>query len=168
MNCKKAEQHIILYSELSIAEKTQVDIHLENCVACQRMFTTLQQRQSIFNNIQSWNAAIKDPVAFTDQIMEALPKKSVQAEKKRNTFSALFNWTPLQTGLVACSLILFFTFGGEFSRHAPNPQLQPPIKNGIVLSINLQDLIQAKRERAARISLADIIRKNQSLALSKK
>lgn len=167
MNCKNAEESIILYSELTREEKIQLEAHIKNCAACSALFDGIQNQQEFFLTAKSWIPEIKNPVAFTDQIMDALPAKTFQSKKKENSVRTLFQWTPLQTGLAACSLVLAFIFAVEFNRTTETIQDQSAIKNGVTLSSDPEKLIQAKRSRTERFSLEKIIHQNNTFALSK-
>lgn len=166
MNCKKAAESIVLFSELTIVERSQLEDHIKNCTPCSQLFMEVQNHQEIFATAQTWSPEIKNPVAFTDLIMEALPNKKLQLEGKKNSLSILFPWTPLQTGLAACSLLLAFTFAVESSRTTPTIQVPLPIKNGVALSSDHEKLIQAKRSRTERFSLEETIHQNNTFALS--
>lgn len=166
MNCKKVEELLFLYEELAPAEKTRVDAHLKNCVACATILMDVQKQQAVFAKAKIWSPEINDPVAFTDQLMESLPTKTFHTEKKINALSTLFRWSPLQTGLAACSLILAFTFAAEFKRTAQTIQDQPTVKNGVALSTNPEKLIQGKRMRIERFSLERRINQDNTFALS--
>jgi hypothetical protein len=128
---------------------------------------TVQKQQAIFLKAHTWNPEITDPIAFTDQIMEALPNKTIQLNKERNYLQNLFSWSPLQTGLAASSLLLALTFVIEFNRTEARIQNQPGVKNGVTLSSDLEKLIQAKRMRTTRFSLEKIIQQKNTFALSK-
>lgn len=165
MNCKKAEELMVLYSELSFSEKSQLKEHLSTCASCSVLYKSIQQQREVISKTNTWSPEIINPVAFTDDIMNALPKKLFQSEK-RNVLSTYFDWTPLQTSLAACSLVLVFTFAVEFDRTENPIQNQQPVKNGVALSTNPKKLIQAKRSRTAQFSLTKIINQNNSLAFS--
>ncbi len=166
MNCKKAEKRIILYSELTREEKSQLEVHMKNCASCSALSDSIQSQQEIFLTVKSWNPDLINPVAFTDQIMDALPAKTFQSKKKESSIRSLFQWTPLQTSLAACSLVLAFTFAMEYSRTTEMSQDQTTIKNGVTLSSDHEELIQAKRSRTERFSLEKIIAQNNTFTLS--
>lgn len=166
MNCKKVEEWIILYSELTPEEQSNLEEHFQVCEPCGTLLKSIQNQQEIFRIAKSWNPEIKNVVAFTDQIMDALPAKAFQPKKKETSIRSLFQWTPLQTALAACSLVLAFTFAIEFSRKTETSQDQSTIKNGVALSSDHEILIQAKRSRTERFSLEKIIDQNNTFALS--
>ena len=163
MNCRKAKELMIAYPELALNAKTSVDIHLENCTSCARVFLENQRQQENFERAQSWNPEIKNPVAFTDRIIAALPPK--RKDQRIKLFFS-FNWTPLQTSLAACSLILAISFIIEFNTVGENVEQQVVVKNGVPLSINPEKLIQSKRNRTNLFSLEKMIIKNSSIAYS--
>jgi hypothetical protein len=167
MNCKKAEEWIVLNSELTREKKSQLEAHLKNCATCSALSNSIQNQQEIFRTAKSWNPEIENPVVFTDQIMDALPAKTFQPMKKESSARTLFQWTPLQTGLAACSLVLAFIFAVEFNRTTETIQDQSAIKNGVTLSSDPEKLIQAKRSRTERFSLEKMIHQNNTFALSK-
>jgi anti-sigma factor RsiW len=166
MNCKKIEELLVLYSELTPTEKTTVEAHLENCSACTALFENLQKQQEVMAKAKKWSPEIKDPIAFTDRIMEALPRQSGKPTKQKNMIFNIFNWTSLQTALAACSLVLVFTFAVEFNYTEKTIQAQPTLKNGVALSTNPEKLIRAKHSRIERFSLEEIIKQYNTLALS--
>lgn len=157
MNCKKAEELIMLYSELSQDEQSKVAVHLDDCASCSILFESNQMQHQVIMQAQNWNPEIKNPIAFTDEIMKALPSRSIKSQKSKNSLSTLFNWSPLQTGLATCSLVLAFTFTMEFNSITVANQHQSIVKNGVTFSSDHEKLIQAKRLRTARFSLDKII-----------
>lgn len=163
MNCKEAEKSSILYSELAIKEKTLLEEHIKNCTVCALRFEAIQSHQEIISKLTGKDFVIENPIAFTDQIMAALPQKSPKHKKR---FFAHFNWTPLQTSLAACSLMLIISFTIEFNALGDKVEQQAAIKNGIPLTINPEKLIQSKRARTNLFSLEKMITKNSSIAYS--
>jgi hypothetical protein len=166
MNCKKAEEWIILYSELMPEQQSDLEEHLQDCGSCSTLFSSIQNQLGVFLTSKSWSPELKNPVAFTDQIMATLPAKKFQSKKKENSILSLFQWTSLQTALAACSLVLAFTFAVEFSRTTEAIQVQSSIKNGVTFSSDHEKLIQAKRSRTERFSLEKTIQQNNTFALS--
>ena len=164
MNCKEAESLMVMFSTLTPDEKIILKGHLENCSSCTAYFTSIQKQEELIRQAKTWIPELNDPAAFTDQIMEALPPRQSIPTTKRHWLSGLFNWTPLQTGLAACSLILAFTFAVEFYQIEQPMQPQNSIKNGVMLSSNQEKLIQAKRNRVASFSLEKMIRQENTLS----
>ena len=158
---------MVLFSTLTPNEKSALKEHLENCVVCGAEFIEFQEQQKIISQVKDWSPEINDPVAFTDQIMKTLPRQNKQPQIKNSFLQTLFNWTPLQTGLAACSFILAFTFALEFYPMERPVQERPAIKSGTTLSSNQEELIQAKRSRAARFSMEKIIQQENTFAFSK-
>ncbi len=166
MNCKKTEELIVLYSELTPIERSKLEEHLQSCCACSQLFAGIQNQQEIVATVKNRSPEIENPVAFTDQIMAAIPAKKFQPKKKENSIRSLFQWTPLQTALATCSLVLAFTFALEFSHTTETIQDQSTVKNGVALSSDHEKLIQAKRSRTERFSLEKTIHQNNTFALS--
>lgn len=158
---------MVEYSTRSAAEQSHLEKHLENCASCSAFFTTIQKQQYVFDQVKNWNPEIKDPVVFTDQIMEALPKQGFQTEKKEINLAALFSWTPLQTALAVSSLVLALTFAIEYTRTMQPIQNQHSVINGVALTSDHEELINAKRSRTARFSLEKIIHQENTFAFSK-
>ena len=167
MNCKKAKSLMVLSSTLTPAEKSALDEHLVNCPACSASYASIQEQDEVIERVRNWNPDLQDPIAFTDQIINALPSQKIHHEAKNGVFQTFLNWSPLQTSLAVCSLILALTFALEFYQLEEPTQPRRTIKSGVALSSNLEKLIQAKRIRAERFSLEKIIQQENTFALQK-
>ena len=84
MNCKKLEEKIYLYNELTSSEKMIVDEHLNQCDNCRRLARHLNSSQALINIAARYNPEMKNPGPLTNRIMNAIEK-----EKGQSFFSQL-------------------------------------------------------------------------------
>jgi anti-sigma factor RsiW len=131
MNCRKAEEHIYLYNELSADERDIVNKHMENCAACRQVFERARTVEILSSRLADV-PGLSDESAMTQRIMRAVNERK---QEKQSLFTSLFSSnmiTPLRYGMTALSLFLIVHFVDEYSTGAIAPVKVYPVRGAQV------------------------------------
>lgn len=163
MSCRKWEESVYLYDELSAEERKQLDNHLQQCTECTILFQHVQQMQTIVKDASGAKAIVRDPVLLTAKIMQSLPTAPVSGSKWPSAMNALMNNLLTRYTLGAVSLLLIFFFVNEQQRkiHLPKPEI---VYSGSKASIPLNTKVFMKaitQDKPAESSLYLCIKSNQ-------
>lgn len=113
MSCKKFEERIYLYAELSPDERRILDDHLQQCVSCQNL---LNEVQSMTKRVKAFSALQPVPrnnARLTQQIMAG-----VERSKSGNSFGFLsldrfLSIPTLRYSLAGLSIVIILSFIAE-------------------------------------------------------
>ncbi len=110
MKCRKIEEKIYLYTELTSSEKKRVDEHLTQCVACSSLAQQLFHSQEIIKKAANHKPELRNPQALIQRIMNA-----VENEKSQSIFSVLNDYMEnlfvrYAISAVSVFLISFFVY----------------------------------------------------------
>lgn len=120
MNCRRMEEKIYLYKELTSSEKKRVDEHLTQCVACSKLAQQLFHSQEIIKNAANHKPELRNPQALTQRIMNAIEK-----EESQSIFSVLTDYLDnifVRNAIRAVSvfLISFFVYEQQAVDFSPS------------------------------------------------
>ena len=135
MSCKKHEESIYLYDELTQDERTFLNHHLKGCAACAALFQRMHELQSVVKDVADRKATVRDASLLTHKIMSALPKEKATVSPVVVLMNSLFT----RYAFGAVSLVLIFFFVNEQQRTIPLPGnaiTQTKDKAGIALDTN--------------------------------
>lgn len=108
MNCRKLEEKIYLYKELTSSEKKIVDEHLNQCDNCRRLAGQLYSSQGLIHMAARHKPEMINPKPLTNRIMSAIEK-----EKDQSFFSQLISYLDnsfFRFAISAASVILISFF----------------------------------------------------------
>lgn len=174
MNCKKAEEHIYLYNELTTDERAVVDAHLHICIGCRTLF---QEQQVVAETIKMRKVKheLRDPVALTQRIM-------AQVEEEKN--KVVIGWfgvqqflsTPaLRYTLSGVSFILIMFFAIEQNETTDITQAATVLSTSLVqteATLNTSAILQAVQsnriaeEKSKSVSLFACLKTNTCTKLT--
>jgi len=113
MDCKKANELIIIFSELSTTEKHELDEHLEGCPACKLAWQEQMEFQQLIQSAKSHQIAPLDAGRLTMKVMERVGKP------KKTEPVAWFSMRSIRIAMTSVSLFLAITFVYEYSIDGP-------------------------------------------------
>ncbi len=150
MNCRRMEEKIYLYTELTSSERNLVDEHLTQCVACSKLAQQLFHSQAILKNAANHKPELRNPQALTQRIMNAIEK-----EESQSIFSLLTDYLDnifVRYALRAVSvfLISFFVYEQQAVDFSPslNKTYKSEISKGLVLDYGKFRNIYFKRKES--------------------
>lgn len=147
MNCKETEQEIYLYRELTASEKATVDEHIGQCVACQKLFISIQEYQSFVNGLAENKPQPANHARLTSSIMQAINQHQNQ---KTTGLNSLF----VRYAMVAASLSLIVLFGAEQLEPNEFNKRQPVARAVVLESTSLSKIfLKGKEKSESRLSL---------------
>ncbi len=157
MNCRKIEEKIYLYMELTSSEKKRVDEHLTQCDACSKLAHQLFHSREVIKNAASHKPQLRNPQPLTQRIMNA-----IENEKSRSVFSVLTDYMDnlfvrYAISAVSVFLISFFVYeqqAGDFSSSISRSS-KLEINKGAVLDYNkFRNTYVKRRDHKPTVSLS--------------
>ncbi len=165
MKCKECEEAIYTYRELSDSEKQRMEVHLQSCSACRKLFEEVMRVNSLVLKASRVAQAHSNPEWLTNKIMSGVISKPQPAKRGFSFLPGFFDVAATRyalAGVSICLLLLFFIETGN-PLNEPNP-VKSPIANlpagkaglqgVIVRSQDLQKNLNARKERKRSV-LAD-------------
>jgi len=164
MSCKKWEESIYLYHELTADERKQVDVHLQQCAECRILFKSAQRMQRVMHQASGNSAPVKDPVLLTNRIMKAIPSASSNG-KITPGITFLMDSLFTRYALGAVSLLLIFFFVNEQQKKMEVPgQMEVLSESKTSVPLNTKafmEVIKQERMKPEETSLYLCIKSNQ-------
>jgi predicted anti-sigma-YlaC factor YlaD len=129
MNCRKTEEKIYLYTELTSSEKKIVDEHLQHCDACRMLARQFFQVHEVVKKAARHTPELRNPHSLTQHIMMA-----IENEKSRFSFSAWFDYMDnlfVRYAISAVSVFLISFFVYEQQAADVSASMRRPYKSEI-------------------------------------
>lgn len=106
MNCQEYKEKIWTYSELSEDEKLYIDLHVQNCNDCKKVWAEVQYLSQSISQAKGFKPFLENSAAFTHKVMAALPSNK-QSHLEKVGDMLLSPW--LQNSLRIASVLLIVT-----------------------------------------------------------
>ncbi len=116
MTCKKMEVLIYQFEELSLSEKTIVEIHVQTCTVCQILMEQVKQQQNLIRQAITLPVEERNAALLTNKIMSTLgPTSNVSWWIKLLTN---INGFMPRVGVAIASCLLVIFFAKEFYKES--------------------------------------------------
>ena len=112
MKCSEAERRIYLYDELSVSEKNQTDVHLENCSSCQHLLERVNTMRKVVTAQDV--PPMSNHAQMTRRIMDAVLETGRRRIDDQAERASPF-FLRLRYVMAALSISLIVFFAGEYA-----------------------------------------------------
>lgn len=131
MKCKKIEEYIYLYNELTIDERAAVDVHLHTCTGCRTLF---EEQQVVVETIKIRKVRheLRDSVVLTQRIMAQVEGEKNKVVTGWFVVQQFLNTPALRYTLSAISLSLIMFFIIEQNETTETTQVATVLTTSVV------------------------------------